>query len=173
MSNDVDEGLAIVWLALLGAIIISLFTIGVFALPFVLVGGGIFIAVKKHYSSEGYKERKAKEHTDLLYREAKSNFGSAPTTDEFVEKAHKYIPGDLPSGLVDRIGSVVAELYELENFNRLPEPPAICNSIEGARYRDTLKAQAAKDNTQTLDVLLKQIKELIENFLILTVFVVT
>jgi hypothetical protein len=76
----------------------------------------VIIAVWRYYTSPAMKERKAKELTQALYDKAVSLAPPPPPPEDELSRA----------------------LYELEGFAPPPPVPPICNSIEGARYRDKL-----------------------------------
>jgi hypothetical protein len=105
----------------------------------------IFVTYKIVVNSNMLKEYKARRHTQELYERACSVTSSIPDREDFVDEIHNRLPTDLPEPVVDALLSAARHLYDLERFDsQIPPPPAICNSIEGARYRDFLADYSAK-----------------------------
>ncbi len=153
MSNNTEEGIAsIVWLAVFGTLLITVAIFALIALPFVLVGGAIAFAILSYYKSDAYKEKKARAYTHQLYEEAKAHFGDAVDSDAFIAAVARRLPDHLSPEVTGELLDLALLLYEVEEFGQLRPPPQICNSIEGARYRDYLSAQTAKDGKFAADI---------------------
>ena len=80
----------------------------------------------------------ARAHTLQLYEQAtrlqigEGDFG-------LVLHLRHHLPGDLPEEVERQLIAVGIDLFAAENLGtEIPKPPAICNSLEGARYRDML-----------------------------------
>lgn len=151
MSNDDTANvLGIIWLAVAATALIAVLVIGAFTLPFILAAVFIGSAIYKHYHSPQKQEERVAEQTRLLYMKAKAHFDPVLDKHDFGGAVYERTPSILPDKLADNLLVMALELYDLESFNELPPPPAICNSIEGARYRDFLSAQMAKQNTNAV-----------------------
>jgi hypothetical protein len=100
-----------------------------------VVGGGVAFGIYKYYHSPSYLEGKSQEHTHDIYRRAKEVFGDNLSKDEFAKKVHEYLPV-LPIPIEQKLFDIALDFYDTESFGVLPPPPLVCNSIEGARYRD-------------------------------------
>lgn len=86
-----------------------------------------------HRNSPAVKERRSREATEELYRLASAI--EPPDLDRDLDR--------MMARLDARAMPVAIELYKLEGINAPPPVPPICNSIEGARYRDKLHAYIA------------------------------
>ncbi len=91
----------------------------------------------------------------LLYNHAQA--GSANLSDSEVEAAlASHWPHDTPRALQIQLQELGRALFEDEGLSlEIPPPPALCNTIEGARYRDMLArlGQARNDRVMTLSAL--------------------
>jgi hypothetical protein len=151
MSSGDGEAIAsFIWLGLFGVLLIAVGVFAFFLLPFLLVAGAIFAGTYYYYHSPSYKEEKARQHTQELYDRVKAGFGNTLGKEDFLERVYRAL--DLPDDVRDEFLVAALAIYEEEGFADLRPPPAICNSIEGARYRDYLNALAAKDNAQSADL---------------------
>lgn len=156
MDKDTADGVAgVIWLAIFGTLAIIVVIAGMVALPFVLPGVAAAIGAYAYVHSDGYKEKKAREHTYALYEEVKAKFGRAGTRDEFLDEVDCYLPLNLPIEVRSSLFGVALTLYNLEGFSTLREPPTVCNSVEGARYRDYLSAIATKDDPHATEIAAK------------------
>lgn len=140
--SDGEVFASFIWLGLFVTILIATFVFAFFLLPIVLIAGAIFAGAYYHYQSPKYKEQKAKEHTHALYQSAKAAYGVEP--DLFTYVVGNALPGSLPESVRDELFAIADELTDLEGFHELPPPPAICNSMEGARYRDYIASLSTK-----------------------------
>jgi len=100
-------------------------------------------------------ERLSREETMVLYDHAVA--GGARLTDSEVETAlAAHWPHDMPNPLYIQLQELGTALFEDEGLSpEIPPPPALCNTIEGARYRDMLArvGQARNDRVMTLSAL--------------------
>ena len=100
---------------------------------------------KLKVDSPAAKEKKAREHTHLLYRQVKDSVKNVPSERDFGKAVYKRIPVHLPDEFEDQLLATALHLYEAESFEAdIPSPPAVCNSLEGAKYRDYLSQYSAK-----------------------------
>lgn len=165
MNDNTEVFLNLVYLGLFGTVAIGLLVFSAFLLPFFLVGGGIAFSAWRYYHSPKYLEQKAKEHTHRLYQLAQAKFGRSYTKEEFGSAVYKRMHKGTPEDLDDELLSIALTLYDEEHFNALLPPPDICNSIEGAKYRDYLSAQMAKDNVQSSDIAITCIADALNGFI--------
>ncbi len=100
-------------------------------------------------------ERLAREETEALYNHALA--GTVRLSDAEIESAlTKHWPPDTPHPLKIQLLDIGKALLDREGLHPdIPPPPALCNSIEGARYRDMLArlGQARSDRRMTLSAL--------------------
>lgn len=96
------------------------------------------------------REKRARKRTWDMYESALASLGGKADADSYEEKLAwaKPIYERLPrvhNDLATEIIEVAGDLYDLEGFGEtIPPPPAICESREGARYRDTLNHVVAR-----------------------------
>ena len=145
MSDPVHETfVAAAGFVALAALVLVLILVSVYVIPVVVVVGGAYVAYRNYYNSDANQERRSKEHTLALYQAAKST-RDVPDRITFGKAVYRSLPDDLPEPVVDALLTVALDLYDMELFaNAIPEPPPICNSIEGARYRDMLSKLSGK-----------------------------
>lgn len=103
-------------------------------------------------------ERLAREETMVLYDHAQT--GTVRLSEGEIDAAlMRYWPPDLPSSLRIQLLNVGKAIFEQEGLSPdIPPPPALCNTVEGARYRDMLakSGQARSDRVmvnQALDII--------------------
>lgn len=103
-------------------------------------------------------ERLAREETQILYNHAVA--GTVRLSEGEIETAlAQHWPPDLPGSLRIQLLDVGKALFEQEGLSReIPPLPALCNTVEGARYRDMLAkaGQARSDRvmvTQALEII--------------------
>ena len=149
MSNsNEDLFLNLIWLGLFGTFVITLFTLSFLALPFVAIAGGILY----WYKSPHAQEQRARKHTHALYEDVKQRI-SVISKQEFRRAVIDGLPqGSTLDVLRADIQIICEKLYEDERFNNLHPPPEVCNSLEGARYRDYLSKQSTKENDESIRV---------------------
>lgn len=142
LDQDINEGLLIV----LGAAGLAFLFFSLFiALPLIAAGFGGWAFYQWKFKSPAALERKAKEHTQMLYEAAVARGRDLPDDDAFLDGVLETLPADLPDDLRWAVLMATKSLYDAELFHvDIPPPPAVCNSLEGARYRDSLSEQSAK-----------------------------
>ena len=134
--KDEDIILGVLGLAFTCFLIFFVLISAAFVLPFIGVGAVLWGGVYYYYHSPAYLEKKAREHTQGLYRDALARYQSQDAqllAADMVER----IP---ETPLAYEIAMVAIEIVKKEGIAAIPEPPLVCNSIEGARYRDRLSS---------------------------------
>lgn len=99
----------------------------------VIIFGGWYVH-HRYQTSDAMVERKTRERTLELYEQAKAH--EPPDRIEF----GKGFARDLLDGPEEVVSAAIEaglEMYDVEGWGfSVPPPPAVANSIEGARYRD-------------------------------------
>lgn len=123
--------------------------------PFALLLGLAWIGYRLWRDSPARAERLAREETMILYNHALA--GSAElSAAEIDRELASALPGGVPAATRDAILAIGRDLFDAEGLTpEIPPPPALCNTIEGARYRDMIAraGQAANDRTMQLTAL--------------------
>ena len=149
MSNGSNE---FVWSALILSLMI---TLAIIVTPIMLVGIPAYIFYRLWKENPKRLERLSREETMVLYDHALA--GSAKLSDSEVETAlATHWPHDTPFALYAQLQELGKALFAQEGLlPDIPPPPALCNTIEGARYRDMLArvGQARNDRVMTLSAL--------------------
>jgi len=138
------------------ALILSLMiTLAIIVTPILLIGIPAYIFYRLWKENPKRLERLSLEETMVLYDHAVA--GSAKLSDREVETALAvHWPHDIPNPLYIQLQALGRALFEAEGLApEIPPPPALCNTIEGARYRDMLArvGQARNDQVMTLSAL--------------------
>ncbi|MEP2085053.1 MULTISPECIES: hypothetical protein [Hyphomicrobiales] len=161
MSDDSVWG--IVALAVLVTIAIIAVIAGAILLPVIVAVVFIVGSTYGYFHSPKYLERKAKEHTFALYEQAKKY--QPYSRYEFSTR----VIGDLgpfPSKLAVPLDHITQELFELEDFGEVGAPPPICNSIEGARYRDHISAFMARSHdSHAIHLAIRELADIYKEFI--------
>jgi len=165
--DAVDDIIAIIASAAIMVALLYFAVAAVFAIPVALVCWGGWLAYKWQTNNPTALEKKAKVHTRELYLAAKEQFGEPLSKEEFGQLVYRKTDHNLPDELADNLIEAALDLYDWEELEEgLPSPPAVCNSLEGARYRDYLSAQSAKTNQGVMaKVAVSAIVESFANFL--------
>lgn len=136
-------------------VLILLLLVSIVVTPLFLVGAALYIGVRLYLQSPARLERLAREETKLMYNHAVT--GSVRLTDEEVEAALSRLwPVDMPDPLRLQLLEAGRALFADEGFRpEVPPPPALCNTVEGARYRDALArmGQARTDRVMVEEAL--------------------
>ncbi len=123
--------------------------------PIILVGMPAYVFYRLYTESPKRLERLAREETQLLYDHALS--GSVHLSDAEVETAlAQHWPPDTPTALRIQLLEIGKTLFAQEGLMpEIPPLPALCNTVEGARYRDMLAraGQARSDRVMVLSAL--------------------
>ena len=127
----------------------------IFVTPFALILGLAYIGYRLLRDSPRRAERLARAETMTLYNHAVA--GSVRLSDEEIDRElSSALPGGLPFPIWNVLTQIGRALFEEENLTPdIPPPPALCNTIEGARYRDMIAraGQAANDRNMQLTAL--------------------
>lgn len=113
----------------------------IFITPFALAGFALYLAYRLYRDSPARAERLARAETLVLFNSALAR--SQALTDAEIEEALSH---HFPTGISERMRlqllEIGFELFEAEGLSAdVPPPPALCNTIEGARYRDMVARQ--------------------------------
>jgi hypothetical protein len=138
-----DFGSLAVILAILGLVMM----IAIIVTPIALIAIPAYVGYRLYKENPTRLERLAREETGILYDHALS--GSVQLTDTEIDAAlQRHWPPDLPGSLRIQLLDVGRALFEQEGLMPdVPPPPALCNTVEGARYRDMLaKAGQARND---------------------------
>ncbi len=136
-------------------ILAGFLTLAIIVTPFLLLGAALYIGIRMYRESPKRLERLAREETELLYNHALA--GNVHLTEGEVDSAlaHHW-PPDMPDALKIQLLEIGKELFAQEGLMpEIPPPPALCNTVEGARYRDMLArvGQARSDRVMVLSAL--------------------
>ena len=139
-------GLIVIGLLLLLALIIT---------PLFLIGVVVYVVFRLYRDSSARLERLARNETLLLYNHALA--GQVTFTDDEIENAlSRTWPPETPEPVRIQLLEIGRALYADEGLSpEVPPPPAICNTVEGARYRDQLArlGQARGDRVMAISAL--------------------
>lgn len=136
-------------------IVAGFLTLAIIVTPFLITGAVAYIGIRLYRESPKRLERLAREETELLYNHALA--GNVNLTEDEVDAAlaHHW-PPDIPEALKIQLLDIGKELFAQEGLMPdIPPPPALCNTVEGARYRDMLAraGQARSDRIMVLSAL--------------------
>jgi hypothetical protein len=144
-----------------GGLILSFFIIsGILALaailtPVLLVGIPAYVFYRLYKESPRRLERLAREETEVLYNHALN--GQVRLSDAEIDAAlSHHWPPDTPEPLKIQLLGIGRALLDDEGLSpEIPPMPALCNTIEGARYRDRLarSGQARSDRVMVMTAL--------------------
>lgn len=130
--------LAIFGIAMMIAIIVT---------PIALIAIPTYVGYRLYKENPKRLERLAREETQVLYQHALS--GSVQLSEQEVNTAlSRHWSPDLPDSLRIQLLDVGKAIFAQEGLiTDIPPPPALCNTVEGARYRDMLaKAGQARND---------------------------
>lgn len=129
--------------AILAAMLLLALVLALLLTPVIALAAVPLVWLAYHRNSPKTKERLARERTEALYAIAAGLV--PPDQDRHLDR--------LIAALDPPALTTAHALYRLEGLEPPPPVPPICNSIEGARYRDKLNAYIAKahDAAQTDD----------------------
>ncbi len=153
MSSSPFDDLSSVFGSLAVVSVIGL--VALFITPFALVGVVAYFAYRLYRDSPARAERLAREETMTLYHHAKA--GQVRLSEAEIESAlTQSWPTGLSQSLRRQLLDIGRALFEAEGLTPdIPPPPALCNTIEGARYRDMIakSGQAGNDRNMSLSAL--------------------
>jgi hypothetical protein len=136
-------------------IVAGILTLAIIVTPIMLVGIPAYVFYRLYTESPKRLERLAREETELLYNHALS--GQVRLTDGEIDTAlSQHWPTDTPEPLQIQLLQIGRALLRDEGLSpEIPPMPALCNTIEGARYRDMLarSGQARSDRVMVMAAL--------------------
>ncbi|MFV0410747.1 MAG: type IV secretory system conjugative DNA transfer family protein [Paracoccus sp. (in: a-proteobacteria)] len=124
-------------------------------MPFLFLGVVGYVSFRLYRDSPARRERLARKETEILYRHAIAGAGVPSEADIDTALRHHW-PAGTPEPLRTDLLAIGREIFAAEDLSPdVPPPPAICNSVEGARYRDRLArlGQARHDPDIALSLL--------------------
>ena len=129
MSSSSDGEFLSSYLSIVAAAaIIAALMLAVVVAPLLALAAVPAVAFLYYRNSPQTKEREARERTEAIFREAKAL--ATPNREQHIDRIF--------AELEEPARKVAFELYEEEGFDPPPPVPPVCNSVEGARYRDAL-----------------------------------
>lgn len=109
----------------------------------VLLGYFAYRVYDYHQNSPAVLERKARERTHALYLEAHARMTPADKV-KFGKGVVALLRSDIPEPVLDAAIVASLDMFDVEGWGaNIPDPPVVCNSIEGARYRDYIAKVSA------------------------------
>lgn len=149
-SSDVGESM--LWTSV---ILTCIIVMALIVTPFILIGVPAYVGLRLYRESPKRLERLAREETQLLYDHARA--GNVRLSDDEVEEAlARHWPPDTPTALYIQLQELGRALLAQEGLMpEIPPLPALCNTVEGARYRDMLArlGQARNDRVMVISAL--------------------
>lgn len=145
------------------------------------VGLGIYILIRNWWLGDFMDERRARRKTWRLYRKlnrkikkleqeyALDNDEEEDDLRRFGGAVYRAFPDGVPEELDTNLLTAVMELYQYEAFDvvGVHKPPALCNSIEGGKYRDDLNrlSRFLEGHGTVRGIAIKQMREACVSFL--------
>jgi hypothetical protein len=141
---------------LFGSIVITvIMVLALLITPFLLIGIPAYVFYRLFAESPRRLERLAREETEILYNHALN--GHVRLSDAEIDAAlAQHWPHDTPAPLQIQLLEIGRRLLEDEGLSsEIPPLPALCNTVEGARYRDMLArtGQARSDRVMVMAAL--------------------
>lgn len=129
-------------------IVLGLLIAAAIITPLFLIGIAVYVGLRLWYESPARLERLAYAETMQLYRHAVA--GQVTLSEFEIEtRLSDAWPNSTPDTLKTQLLEVGHELFAAEGLNpEIPPIPALCNTVEGGRYRDLLArlGQARNDH---------------------------
>mgnify|MGYP003700773109 CR=1 FL=1 len=149
MRVSTDDPTAYIGLIVVGSVLIGL---AIFVTPFALAGFGLYLGYRLYRDSPARAERIAHDETMALYNHAIA--GTRRLNDDEVEAELGYcLPSRMSAGLRSQLIEIGRQIYEAEGLSpEVPPPPALCDTIEGARYRDMIARLGQAGNDRNLSI---------------------
>lgn len=123
--------------------------------PIVLIGIPVYVFYRLYTENPKRLERLAREETEILYNHALA--GAEQLSDDEIDGTlSRNWPRDMPPPLKIQLIQVGLAIFREEGLNPgIPPPPALLNTVEGARYRDMLAraGQARNDREMAVSAL--------------------
>ncbi|GIT90183.1 hypothetical protein JANAI62_03340 [Jannaschia pagri] len=145
-----DDALGLVFAAFIFVCIVFAVVAASSAIAIAAVPGAIGYAIYwTQVKSPAARERQAKDRTMQLYRSVKGKFTAIDIPD-FIGGRIGYPDDDDPNSHVQF--EIATRLVTFENLDDYPpEPPELCDTIEGGRYRDFLNQVSPDDYRARLE----------------------
>ena len=137
------------------AILALVLTLAMIVTPIILVAIPAYVFYRLYSESPKRLERLAREETQVLYDHAMAGRVDL-STSELEAALSAAWPRDVPKTLKHQLLDLGEALFDAEGLlPEIPPLPALCNTIEGARYRDMLarSGQARSDRVMVLSAL--------------------
>lgn len=132
-----------------------LLALTIFVTPIAIAGIGGYVFYRLYKESPRRAERLARDETLALYDHARR--GTVRLTEAEIEDELGYhLPSGTPEALRGQLLTIGQAIFAAEGIApEVPPPPALCNTIEGARYRDMLarSGQAGADRNMSVTAL--------------------
>jgi hypothetical protein len=119
-------------------VLFALLLLAVVVTPFFFIGVAIYVVGRLYLESPARLERVARAETELLYHHAlRGQVVLGP--DEIDDLLSQAWPPDTPFQTKIELLAIGRALFADEGLSpEIPPVPALCNTVEGARYRDLL-----------------------------------
>jgi hypothetical protein len=142
--------------SILGLVVIGLFLgLAIIVTPLFVLGAVAYVAFRLYNENPRVLERQARAETMVLYNHALA--GNVQLTPDEIDAALcRHWPPDTPEPLLLQLLQIGHALFADEGLSPdIPPPPALCNTVEGARYRDQLAriGQARGDRLMAMSAL--------------------
>jgi hypothetical protein len=143
------------WALLAAFVCAASIFLAIFVTPIALAGIGAYVGYRVYKESPRRAERLAREETMVLYNAALAR--TVRLTEEEIDAELGYhLPGNTPETLRAQLLEIGRRIFAGEGIApEIPPPPALCNTIEGARYRDMIAraGQAGADRNMSVTAL--------------------
>jgi hypothetical protein len=128
------EGVILIWSLVIGTLILAAFVLT----PIALVGIPAYVGYRLRRDSPARAEKIARAETEALYNHALS--GRVEISEADIDRGlADHWPSNMPHLLRVQLLALGREIYAAEGLSpEIPPPPALCNTLEGGRYRDQL-----------------------------------
>ena len=142
--------------AVLGAVILALILLIALLVSYIaLIAIPAYVGYRLYKESPRRLERLARNEAEVLYNHARS--GVVQLSDDEIEAAlARQWPPDVPASLRVQLLDIGKAIFAHEGLSPdIPPLPALCNTVEGARYRDRLAriSQARHDRAMVMQAL--------------------
>lgn len=125
--------------------------LGVVVAPIFLIGAAVYVVGRLYLENPARLERVARRETEILYNYALAG-QVILSHDEIDDTLSANWPEELPFETRSQLLDLGYELFRDEGLSPdIPPVPALCNTVEGARYRDLL-ARLGKARTDRMMV---------------------
>ena len=126
-------------MVIVGSLVVgTILAVAIILSPVAFVGIPAYIGYRLWRDSPARAERIARAETEALYNHALN--GQVTLSDAEIERGlRQQWPADVPDALRIQLLQLGQAIFEAEGLSPdIPPPPALCNTLEGGRYRDQL-----------------------------------